>query len=114
VVFSPELIKEVLSDATSRATKDLNIAVMRNVFGLELKEEETYGELQSELNAAVLPHLKITDGSQASSLDIVGALQGSLTDMVTFNASMVDQEPWERLSMVTVAADNDLAEASLL
>jgi hypothetical protein len=87
---------------------------MKNVFGLDSRDEETYSKLEPELSAAVLPHLKTTSGARASSSELVRTLQGSLTDMITFNASMVDQEPWERLSLVTVSAENDLAEASLL
>jgi hypothetical protein len=114
VIFSPMLIKDVLSDAKTKSTEDRTLAVMRNVFGLDSRDEDLYRKLEPELKAAVLPHIQVKKNQRGSSVEIVRHLQANLPDMITFNPSLVDQEPWERLSLITVSEDNNLAEASLL
>jgi hypothetical protein len=87
---------------------------MRNVFGLDNKDEALYLKIVPELEAAVLPHLQSRDGKNESFNNLVRHLQGNLPDFVTFNPSIVDQEPWERLAQVVPSDDNNVAEASLL
>jgi hypothetical protein len=108
------LIKDVLSDEKSKSTDGWEVAAMKNVFGIDSRDEELYRKLEPELKAAVVPYLQTSKSAVSSSAEVMRHLQGNFADMITFNASLVDQEPWERLSLVTVSAENDLAEASLL
>lgn len=41
-------------------------------------------------------------------------LQGNIPDLVSFNPSLIDQEPWEKVSAVKVSEGQKLAEVSLL
>jgi len=70
---------------------------MRNVFGLPSKQASLYQSIIPQLDAAILPHLRLSDVSSDTQAGLLRHLQGNLPDFVTFNPSMVDQEPWVRV-----------------
>lgn len=107
-MYSPTLIQNALSqNKGSESADDLNLDVKMNVFGVDMRDRDLYRKLLPELNGAVAPHLQFK-------ADMVRHLQANLIDLVTLNSSMVDQEPWERLSLTDVSSDNESAVASLL
>ncbi|KAF2417996.1 cytochrome P450 [Tothia fuscella] len=115
VVYSPGLIQNLLSQLKSnKDTQDMRSTVMINVFGMDSKYAGTYFQIKPNLARAISPHLEFTSGTNERFDDLLKRLQGNLPDLVTFNPSMVDQEPWERLGFVTPSEDGNEAEASLL
>jgi hypothetical protein len=115
VIYSPMLIKSVLAQNEKAETvEDVTSTVMTNVFGLESRDRKLYQEIEPELKTAVLPFLQFKDGSGNNFSGLTKHLQGNLPDLITFNPSLVDQEPWERLSLLTPTSDDDVIEASLL
>jgi hypothetical protein len=109
------LIKNLLSQFESKnKTEDTRSAVMRNVFGLDAKDEDLYLKIEPELKSAVVPYLAFRNGFNERFNDLIRHLQGNIPDLVTFNPSIVDQEPWERLAQIIPSDDNDVVEASLL
>lgn len=67
---------------------------MTNAFGLPAKEASLYQAIIPQLDAAILPHLRLGDVSKETLKETLTHLAGNLPDLVTFNPSMVDQEPW--------------------
>jgi len=73
-----------------------------------------YERIAPELQNAVEPYLQISGTSHTRLDDIMRHLEGNLPDLITFNPSIVDQEPWERVSAGQFVEDGDSAEVSLL
>lgn len=71
---------------------------MTNAFGLSAKEAGLYQAIIPQLDAAMLPHLRLSNVSKETLKETMTHLEGNLPDLVTFNPSMVDQEPWVRKS----------------
>ena len=71
---------------------------MTNAFGLPAKQASLYQAIIPQLDAAILPHLRLSDVSPKTLRETMTHLEGNLPDLVTFNPSMVDQEPWVRFN----------------
>jgi hypothetical protein len=69
---------------------------MTNAFGLPAKQASLYQAIVPQLNAAILPHLRLSGVPTETFKETMTHLEGNLPDLVTFNPSMVDQEPWVR------------------
>ena len=67
---------------------------MTNAFGLPSKQASLYQAIIPQLDAAILPHLRLSDVSKETLAETMKHLEGNLPDLITFNPSMVDQEPW--------------------
>jgi hypothetical protein len=94
-IYSAPLIKKFLSqDKSSISEKPFRLKIMTNAFGLPAKQASLYQAIISQLDAAILPHLRLSDVSKETLTETLRHLQGNLPDLVTFNPSMVDQEPW--------------------
>jgi hypothetical protein len=90
--------------------------IWHNVFNVPKDQLRWYHELVSAIQIPVKFHLNAVTAAKDSSNDnsILKRLQGNIPDLVTFNPSLIDQEPWERVSAVQVSEDRKLAEVSLL
>jgi hypothetical protein len=67
---------------------------MTNAFGLSKKQASLYQAIIPQLDAAILPHLRLSDVPPETLKETMTHLEGNLSDLITFNPSMVDQEPW--------------------
>lgn len=94
-IYSPVLIKKLLAqDKSSISEEPFRLRLMTNAFGLSAKEASLYQAIIPQLDAAILPHLRLSDVSKETLKETITHLEGNLPDLVTFNPSMVDQEPW--------------------
>jgi hypothetical protein len=102
--------KSKLSDEACRKR------IWQNVFGVSKKQSSLYDELVSAIHIPVKFHLDAEISSERLSVDdkILRRLQGNISDLITFNTSLIDQEPWEKISAVKISDDQKLAEVSLL
>lgn len=104
-IYSPILIKTLLAqDESSISEEPYRVKLMTNAFGLSDKEASLYQAIIPQLDAAILPHLRLSDVSKETLKETMTHLEGNLPDLITFNPSMVDQEPWVRKSY----ADSEL------
>ena len=90
--------------------------IWRNVFGVPKSQLGLYHELVSAIQIPVTFHLDalLVDNRKDASQSVLRRLQGNMPDLVSFNPSLIDQEPWEKVSNVKVTEDKKLAEVSLL
>ncbi|QDS70165.1 hypothetical protein FKW77_006099 [Venturia effusa] len=114
-IYSAVLIKKLLAqDKSSISEEPFRLKLMANAFGLSAKEANLYQAIIPQLDAAILPHLRLRDVSEEKLRETMTHLEGNLPDLVTFNPSMVDQEPWERLAYLEPTKDEEGVIASLL
>ena len=99
---------------TTTSKEPMRLTVMKNVFGLPSKRASLYSKLHPLLDQALIPHVSLKDLPRDKLVEIMRHMQGNLSDLVTLNSSMVDQEPWERMSAAQVSSNGDAAEVSLL
>jgi hypothetical protein len=98
-IYSPTLIKKLLAQDKSLISEEPSrLRSMTNVFGLPAKQASLYQTIVPQLDAAILPHLRLNGVSTETLKETMAHLEGNLPDLVTFNPSMVDQEPWVRYS----------------
>jgi hypothetical protein len=115
VIYSPVLIKNILAKGKTTTSKEpIRLTVMKNVFGLPSKHASLYSKVHPLLDQALIPYLSLKDLSHDKLSEIMRHMQGNLPDLVTLNSSMVDQEPWERMSATQLLPNGDAAEVSLL
>ena len=90
--------------------------IWRNVFGVPKSQLGLYHELVSAVQIPVSFHLdaELDSKKLASGSSLLRRLQGNIPDLITFNPSLIDQEPWEKVSAVKVSEDQKVAEVSLL
>ena len=114
IVTSPSLISTLRTTTKSLATNDdLRWRVLRNVFRMPSKDIAAYLALRPRLNEAISNQMTPSNfGSLRSS--IVSQMRANIPDLLTLNPSIVDQEPWERLSTPYLADDHESAEVNLL
>ncbi|PSN59878.1 hypothetical protein BS50DRAFT_579681 [Corynespora cassiicola Philippines] len=114
LIFSSQLLEQVLSNTTEVEEADLTKwTVVQNAFNLPPSSKSTYLDLRPSLLKAYDD--EIFKGKEAQNL-VAGSLKilsESLTDLVTFNSSIVDQMPWERVAGVELTDGNDEAEFEL-
>ncbi|KAE9969005.1 hypothetical protein BLS_003431 [Venturia inaequalis] len=114
-IYSPILIKTLLAqDESSISEEPYRVKLMKNAFGLSAKEASLYQAIIPQLDAAILPHLRLSEVSKETLRETMTHLEGNLPDLITFNPSMVDQEPWERLAYLEPTEDEEGVKASLL
>jgi hypothetical protein len=90
--------------------------IWRNVFGVPKDQLSLYHELVSAIEIPVSFHLnaELDEKKLASGSTLLRRLQGNIPDLITFNANLIDQEPWEKVSSVKVSQDQKAADVSLL
>jgi hypothetical protein len=90
--------------------------IWRNVFNVPKEQLRFYHDLVSAIELPVNFHLntEMLPKNTGSDQTLMRRLQGNIPDLVTFNPSLIDQEPWERVSAIILSEDQKLAEVSLL
>lgn len=130
-IYSPILIKKLLAqDDSSISEEPFRLRLMINAFGISSKEASLYQSIVPQLDASILPHLRLRNVSKETLKGTMTHLEGNLPDLITSNPSMVDQEPWvskvsshssftktycqERLAYLEPTEDEEGVKASLL
>ncbi|KAK5133166.1 hypothetical protein LTR08_008102 [Meristemomyces frigidus] len=117
VMYTPSLATALLNQKPSVASsEDVARRLLRVVFGVPKKELPKYDTAFADLMACYKYLL-----GEPSLGDIVAQTarktQTSIKDLVTGNASLVDQMPWERTNSINITKNkrgDDVVEASLL
>lgn len=91
-------------------TSDLRKSILHRVFALPPSDNEAYHTLRLKLDAALAAHAQDEAKRSAIYKDMTSQLKAHLPDLVTFNPSPVDQEPWERAAQPTLSEDRESAD----
>lgn len=118
VVYSPSLIKAVLSQSGSVAEYDSGVWIIRkNVFGIPADAKEVFHQVLPELQTIFADHF-LKEPRLGNMVTLLTAnLEEMLPNLVSFTESPVDQALWERVSNTKVvrSPNGELAvETSLL
>ena len=109
VVGSPALVKKVFEEREA-FTKDwspIQLRLLKKFVAMPPEETDVYMDILRE-------SLFDNDSQSQSALrQLMTQLQSSLPDLLSFNPSPVDQEPWERASKPQLDESNDTATVDL-
>lgn len=89
-------------------------AILRNAFNLPKNTEVGYLELRPELSKALSENIFKQQEAEKVITAVLSILTDSLPDLVTFNSSIVDQLPWERVANLELTDGTVEAECDLL
>ena len=110
VVGSPALVKKVFEEREA-FTKDwspIQLRLLRKFVAMPSEETDVYMDILRE-------SLFDSDSQSQSALrQLMAQLQSSLPDLLSFNPSPIDQEPWERASKLQLDESHDTATVDLL
>ncbi|KAK7190047.1 hypothetical protein DPSP01_006344 [Paraphaeosphaeria sporulosa] len=99
VVLSPALLEQVQKDPTGLDKLDITEwSVLRNAFNLPNDTEMGYHDLRPKLKDALDDNIFKAQTAEKLISASLSVLSDSLPDLVTFNTSIVDQLPWERVA----------------
>ncbi|KAL5421658.1 hypothetical protein PMIN04_005351 [Paraphaeosphaeria minitans] len=114
VVLSPALFEQVQNDPTGLDELDVTEwSVLRNAFNLPNDTETGYHNLQPKLKEALDDNVFKTQTAEKLMSASLSILSDSLPDLVTFNTSIVDQLPWERVANLELTDGTIEAECDL-
>jgi hypothetical protein len=108
------MLDRIVGNANSLEEADLTaLFVSQNAFGLPKNAKEQY--LQMRPSILKLLQKEIFKGEQLQNIvsASVQTLSQSLPDLTTFNTSIVDQLPWERVAEVDLTDGTDESEFNL-
>jgi hypothetical protein len=115
VILSPSLLEQVQKNPTDLDELDImEWAVLRNAFKLPKNTETGYVELRPKLNQALNDNIFKTQHAEKLISAYLSILSDSLPDLITFNSSIVDQLPWERVSSLELTEGTVEAECDFL
>ncbi|KAF2446159.1 hypothetical protein P171DRAFT_519732 [Karstenula rhodostoma CBS 690.94] len=115
VVLSPALLEQVQKDPTGLDELDsMEWTVLRNAFRLPKNTETGYDELRPKLKQALNDNVFKSQTAEKLISASLSILSDSLPDLVTFNTSIVDQLPWERVANLELTDGTVEAECDLL
>ncbi|KAF1998888.1 hypothetical protein P154DRAFT_602418 [Amniculicola lignicola CBS 123094] len=114
VVLSPSLLGQILEQQDNiEEDKQALWTILHNAFGMPGGLKKQYFNIRP----AFLEKLEteIFDGPEMKKVVAASTsiLSDSLPDFITFNSSVVDQMPWERVAGVELTDGNEEAETSL-
>ncbi|CAA9958090.1 hypothetical protein PTMSG1_01663 [Pyrenophora teres f. maculata] len=114
VVFSETLLRQLYENWHNLEMPDNNqSALLRNAFNLPKEMESHYIELRQEITQTIQTELH-TGATRENLIKLsLNILSDSLPDLTTFNSSIVDQMPWERVSNVDLTDGTSEAECDL-
>ena len=114
VLLSESLLHQLYENWHSLELSDNNqSALLRNAFNLPKAMESHYIELRQEIAQTVQTELH-TGATRENLIKLsLNILSDSLPDLTTFNSSIVDQMPWERVSNVDLTDGTSEAECDL-
>ncbi|KAL1608248.1 hypothetical protein SLS60_003187 [Paraconiothyrium brasiliense] len=114
IVLSPSLLEQVQQDPSRLDEIDITEwTILRNAFNLPKNTEAGYLELRPKLAKHLNDNVFVNQQAEKILSATLSILTDSLPDLVTFNSSIVDQLPWERVANLeltdgTVEAECDL------
>lgn len=111
VLFSESLLRQLYNNWHNLEVPDNNqSALLRNAFNLPKAMESHYIELRKEISQTIQTEL-YTGATRENLIKLsLNILSDSLPDLTTFNSSIVDQMPWERVSNVDLTDGTSEAE----
>ena len=114
VLLSESLLRQLYENWHNLEVPDNNqSALLRNAFNLPKAMESHYIELRQEIVQTVQTELH-TRATRENLIKLsLNILSDSLPDLTTFNSSIVDQMPWERVSNVDLTDGTSEAECDL-
>ncbi|KAF2658999.1 hypothetical protein K491DRAFT_623686 [Lophiostoma macrostomum CBS 122681] len=114
IVFSPALLDQILGHSASLEEADLTRWVpLRNAFGMPNYAKTEHEKLRVPITEKLGSEIFHGQQLKAITLESLHILSQSLPDLMTFNSSMVDQLPWERVAGVELTDGTDEAECDL-
>lgn len=114
IILSPSLLDQVAKQSSSLDEAEIcKWTVLQNAFNMPKNTKSLYLELQPALSK-ILEH-ELFKGAQMEKLlsSSLSLLSESLPDLITFNSSIVDQMPWERVSGLELTNESVEAECEL-
>ncbi|KAF1971817.1 hypothetical protein BU23DRAFT_535965 [Bimuria novae-zelandiae CBS 107.79] len=115
IILSPSLLEQVQQNPTGLGEIDpTEWAILRNVFNLPSGTEDGYLELRPKLSKALDDNIFKKQQAERLISGSLSILTDQLPDFVTFNSSIVDQLPWERVANLELTDGTIEAECDLL
>ncbi|KAF2490336.1 hypothetical protein BU16DRAFT_470648 [Lophium mytilinum] len=110
------LSKAVLSQSTSTSDAETDVwTISQNALAMPQSAKTQYLKARFALNNAFKTELVDQNNRQELTKESVSSLQYTLPDLTTFNSSIVDQMPWERVSDLDILEDmEDTVETNLM
>ncbi|KAH7122694.1 hypothetical protein B0J11DRAFT_436784 [Dendryphion nanum] len=114
VIFSPSLLDQIVGNSDSLEEADLTkVFTMQNAFGLSGGSKDQYLRIRPEVTKLLEYDVFKGRGLKSITAAALKILAESLPDFVTFNSSIVDQLPWERVAGIELTDGTDEVEADL-
>lgn len=114
IVFSPTLLDQILGNSDSLEEADITRWVtLHNAFGMPNYAKSQHAQLRSSISEKLGSEIFHGQQLKAITLGSLHILSQSLPDLMTFNSSMVDQLPWERVAGIELTDGTDEAECDL-
>lgn len=85
-------------------------AVLRNTFGMPADFEANYFDLQPSIKTVIATSIYAPEPLQTLISSSCNLLSDALPDLITFNSSIVDQMPWERVAALSLTSGTSEAE----
>lgn len=115
VILSPSLLRQVQQNPTGLDEIDITEwNILRNVFKLPNDTETGFLELRPKLTKALETNLFGEQQAEKLISASLSVLSDHLPDLITFNSSLVDQLPWERVGNIELTDGTAEAECDLL
>lgn len=115
IILSPTLLEQAQQTSDGLDKLDpTECTVLRNVFNLPNGSENGYLELRPKLSKALTDNMFKKQQTEKLIYSTLSVLTDSLPDLVTFNSSIVDQLPWERVANIELTDGTIEAECDLL
>ncbi|KAF1953170.1 hypothetical protein CC80DRAFT_478163 [Byssothecium circinans] len=114
LIFNPDLLDRILKQTDSLVETEINDwIILQNAFNVSKSAKSQYLNIRPEVISIV--KTKILQGQEMEKLlsTSLRLLSESLPDLVTFNTSLVDQMPWERVAEIELTDGTEEAECEL-
>lgn len=115
IILSPPLLEHIQQNTTGLEKLDATEwNRLRNVFKLPDDTEHGYLELRPKLSNALEDNIFKKQQAEKLTASFLKILSDTLPDLVTYNSSIVDQLPWERVANIELTDGTAEAECDLL
>jgi hypothetical protein len=114
IIFASDQFDRIVANTDSlEEARTAKIGSLQNAFDLPSKAKSRYFELQPLLSKAL--ESEVFSGKKLDELSstFLRSLSESLPDLITFNSSLVDQLPWERLANIELTDGAEEVECDL-
>ncbi|KAF2680160.1 hypothetical protein K458DRAFT_445376 [Lentithecium fluviatile CBS 122367] len=114
IVLSPPLLDQLLKESNSLDEAEITKwSILRNTFNMPANTKTGYLELRPEIAKTIENELFKGPTMEAVLASSLSMLSESLPDLITFNSSIVDQMPWERVAGLDLTEETVEAECDL-